>query len=196
MIFECPFFFFWSWKKYDSYPKWTHHFINEMLRGFSVFHLTIWNSLWLSCSKNGPHMKDGDHIFLFCSVSWGSERSILTVRDSQDGLANSALFVALFTLKQCFCIHAGVIVPLQLIGEGKWIFEHSWQEALSIWEDKSIKVIVFPHWINPADLVKSITQRSGKTMSTMQRWKNLSKPLFYSKFSFPLLSPLITEALW
>lgn len=48
-------------------------------RVFLLSVITIWNSLWLSCSKNGRHMKDGDHIFFFCSVSWGSERNTSSV---------------------------------------------------------------------------------------------------------------------
>lgn len=77
-------------------------------------------------------MKDGDHIFLPCCISRGSERNILTVRDRQVGLANSVYFVALINLKQHFCIHGGVIVPLQLIEEGKLICECSGGEAVSI----------------------------------------------------------------
>lgn len=116
---ECPYFFIfkqpWLFSKKEGI---IHHWKAQGL--FTLLSaITIWNSLWLSCSKNGWHVKDGDHIFLFCSVSWGSDRDVLTVRDSQGGPANSVLFVALFTLKQHFCIHGAIIIPPQLIGEWK-----------------------------------------------------------------------------
>lgn len=84
---------------------------------------------------------------------------------------------------------------------------------MSIWKDKSIKVIVFPHWINLADLLKSIfptyeAENNGinqqlaliklflfhvfQTFHLMDfaseevLW--VSKPLFYSKFSFTLVT--------
>lgn len=68
-------------------------------------------------------------------------------------------FLLLLTLNQCICIHGGVIISQQLIGEKEWIFQHSWEEALSIWKDKSIKVIVFSHWINLADLSKLLPKQ-------------------------------------
>lgn len=80
------------------------------------FLITMWDSLWLSCCHSGPHMKDGDNVSPLFSTSRGSER-----KQMLHSLWN-----------RVFGIHDGVIISLQLIGEaGKWIFQHSWDEALS-----------------------------------------------------------------
>lgn len=90
---------FKSWKKYESHPK---CFIHELF--LSISSAFTYNSLWLSCSIRVKHIKDGDHTSCLCSISRGSESSILTGRE--EALANSVLLYLLLCLpfSPCFCI--------------------------------------------------------------------------------------------
>lgn len=156
----------------------------------SISSAFTYNSLWLSCSIRVRHIKDGDHTSCLCSISQGSESSILTGRE--EGLANSVLLYLLLCLpfSPCFCIRgARYRSTAAYCGRGGNINESTLVETG--WNDKSIKVIIFPQWINPADLL--ITCCSVKTMLTenngIKERLTLIKQLSWNVFFKPVIFP-------